>query len=197
MQLDYDIRLIRATETAVLRRMLYLAIFVPPGGTAPDESILDEPRLAAIYENWGRPGDLSLVATEHHDHGGSDHGEAAANEATPAEALHSDAAAGEHHHSPIIGAAWYRLFPADAPGYGFVAPGIPELAVAVVPEFRGMGVGTALLRALISRASEVGYRGISLSVDSRNPALGLYERLGFQVVKDGESPTMLLEFEGG
>jgi ribosomal protein S18 acetylase RimI-like enzyme len=178
MLLNYDIRLIRTTETEILRKMLYLAIFVPPGGRQPHGSIVDEPRLAAIYENWGRPGDLALIAIAHHDHGESP-------------------SAGVHHHPPVIGASWYRLFPADAPGYGFVAPEIPELAVAVVPEYRGMGVGTALLRALISRAWEVGYRGISLSVDSRNPALRLYERLGFQVVKSGESPTMLLEFGAG
>ena len=177
MPLNYNIRLIRATETAVLQRMLYLAIFVPPGEPAPDKSIVNEPRLAAIHENWGRPGDLALVAIRSHVHGGGAAG-----------------IVGEHGNRPVIGAAWYRLFPADAPGYGFVSSDVPELAVAVVPECRGMGVGTALLRALISRASEVGYRAISLSVESRNPALRLYKRLGFQVVKSGESPTMLLEF---
>ncbi len=66
--------------------------------------------------------------------------------------------------------------------------------MAVLPEYRGMGVGTALLRAVISRGAEVGYRGISLSVDMRNPALHLYERLGFQAVKSGKSLVMLLEF---
>ncbi len=132
-----------------------------------------------MYENWGRPGDLALIATLDHEH---DEPEGA-----------GGARVGVRRHRAIIGAAWYRLYPAEAPGYGFVAEEIPELSVAVEPEYRGMGVGTALLRALISRATEVGYRAVSLSVDARNPALRLYERLGFLVVKSEGNPTMLLE----
>ena len=45
-----------------------------------------------------------------------------------------------------VGAAWFRLFKASAPGYGFVDERRPELAVAVVPNARGKGVGSALLR---------------------------------------------------
>lgn len=40
------------------------------------------------------------------------------------------------------------------------------------------------------------YGGISLSVVGENPALHLYERFGFQIVKpDGASSTMLLRME--
>ena len=180
MELDYDIRLIRAAELTVLQKMLHLAIFVPPGDPALDRSTVQEPRLARMYENWDRPGDLALVATLHHEH---DEPEGAG--------THT------HHHPAIIGAAWYRLYPSEAPGYGFVAGDIPELSVAVQPEYRGRGVGTALLRALISRGTEVGYRAMSLSVDARNPALRLYERLGFQVVKSEGNPIMLLGLRPG
>src|SRR4051794_18512135 len=44
-----------------------------------------------------------------------------------------------------IGAAWARLFSAEEAGYGFVAPEVPELSVAVVSSMRGQGVGSALL----------------------------------------------------
>ena len=37
------------------------------------------------------------------------------------------------------GAAWYRLFPASAPGFGFVDEQIPEVSMAVVPSRRGRG----------------------------------------------------------
>jgi ribosomal protein S18 acetylase RimI-like enzyme len=78
------------------------------------------------------------------------------------------------------GAAWYRLFPEAAPGYGFVAPGIPELTIGVSAKTRGQGVGTLLLRALLATARAQHLARMSLSVDRRNPARALYERLGFR-----------------
>jgi ribosomal protein S18 acetylase RimI-like enzyme len=79
-----------------------------------------------------------------------------------------------------LGAAWYRLFPAEEPGWGFVAPDVPELGIGVVAEARGRGVGSALLDALLALAREQGYRAVSLSVDRQNPARRLYERKGFR-----------------
>jgi GNAT superfamily N-acetyltransferase len=77
------------------------------------------------------------------------------------------------------GAAWYRLFPAEDPGWGFVASDVPELSIGVVAEARGRGIGSALLDALLTLAREQGYRTVSLSVDRQNPARRLYERKGF------------------
>jgi GNAT superfamily N-acetyltransferase len=48
-----------------------------------------------------------------------------------------------------LGAAWYRLFPAEEPGWGFVASDIPELSIGVIAETRGRGIGSALLDALL------------------------------------------------
>jgi len=81
-----------------------------------------------------------------------------------------------------VGAAWFRVFKADEPGYGFVDEQTPELAIAVVPSQRGKGVGEQLLLALIDRAREAGYTSLSLSVEPGNPARKLYERHGFEVV---------------
>ena len=80
-----------------------------------------------------------------------------------------------------VGAAWFRLFPATAPGYGFVDEQTPELAVAVVPNARGKGVGSALLGSLLDRARADGYDAVSLSVDRHNEgAIALYEQAGFR-----------------
>jgi ribosomal protein S18 acetylase RimI-like enzyme len=77
------------------------------------------------------------------------------------------------------GASWYRLFPKAAPGYGFVAPEIPELTIGVSAAARGQGVGTQLLRSLLDTARAQSFQRLSLSVDRQNPARALYERLGF------------------
>jgi len=92
-----------------------------------------------------------------------------------------------------VGAAWYRLFPAAEPGYGFVDEQTPELAIAVVPGMRGRGIGDALLARLLDRGRDDGYERLSLSVDRSNEgAIRLYQRHGFeQQADDGVSLTMV------
>jgi ribosomal-protein-alanine N-acetyltransferase len=89
-----------------------------------------------------------------------------------------------------IGAVWLRYFSGSNPSYGYVADDIPELSMALLPEYRGQGIGTRLLGDLIASAPKT--RAISLSVDPGNPALALYERFGFRTVgASGTSVTML------
>src|SRR5438105_7189327 len=93
-----------------------------------------------------------------------------------------------------IGAAWYRHFSAAEPGYGYVADDVPELAIAVYPEFRGQRVGTLLLGSVIARAERDHTRAISLSVNRDNPVRRLYARYGFEVVGEpGDALTMRLD----
>lgn len=51
-------------------------------------------------------------------------------------------------------------------------------AIAIVPRYQKKGVGTALLRDVLGRASVP----VRLNVLHINPARGLYERLGFRVI---------------
>ena len=81
-----------------------------------------------------------------------------------------------------LGAAWYRFWSDADHSYGYVRPAVPELAIGVRAEARRLGVGEALLRALLAHASAQGVEEISLSVEFDNPALRLYERLGFRRV---------------
>jgi ribosomal protein S18 acetylase RimI-like enzyme len=78
-----------------------------------------------------------------------------------------------------LGAAWYRLHPDEAPGYGFVSSTIPELTIGTRDDARSQGIGRALLQALMELAQSEGYTALSLSVDRNNPARHLYARLGF------------------
>ncbi len=94
-----------------------------------------------------------------------------------------------------VGAAWFRLFPRARPGYGFVSETTPELAIAVVPNRRGHGIGAALLTSLVERARADGHPALSLCVDRLNlDAVRVYERHGFERVGESEdSLTMLAQ----
>jgi ribosomal protein S18 acetylase RimI-like enzyme len=50
--------------------------------------------------------------------------------------------------------------------------------IALMPEFRGRGIGTSVLRSLIEEA-DASARKLSIHVEMNNPARSLYERLGF------------------
>jgi len=50
--------------------------------------------------------------------------------------------------------------------------------IALVPEHRNRGVGTALLRELFAESASSG-KPITIHVEKYNPAMRLYERLGF------------------
>jgi GNAT superfamily N-acetyltransferase len=108
--------------------------------------------LSRYVDNWGRPGDVAVIAAE--------------------------------GRNPV-GAAWFRTFGADAPGYGFVDAQTPELTIAVVPSKRRHGVGQELLDALLERARAAGVGQLSLSVEKDSPAVAFYERNGFRA--SGES----------
>jgi ribosomal protein S18 acetylase RimI-like enzyme len=92
-----------------------------------------------------------------------------------------------------VGAAWYRLFSAESPGYGFVDGKTPEVSIAVQPLHRRKGIGGTLLRAAMVHAREEGYQTLSLSVAVHNRSRMLYQRVGFEKVgEQGESWTMLV-----
>ncbi len=55
--------------------------------------------------------------------------------------------------------------------------------IALLPEHRGTGIGTKLLRELQEEARSVG-KSLTIHVERFNPALRLYERLGFKQVED-------------
>jgi ribosomal protein S18 acetylase RimI-like enzyme len=55
--------------------------------------------------------------------------------------------------------------------------------IALLPEHRGNGVGSALIRDLLAEA-DAAEKCVTIHVERMNPALRLYERLGFAVAED-------------
>lgn len=60
--------------------------------------------------------------------------------------------------------------------------------IALLPEYRGAGIGERLVRAFVARAAERRMRAV-LYVETNNPVQALYRRLGFETV--GENGVYL------
>lgn len=88
----------------------------------------------------------------------------------------------------VVGAAWSRIME----DYGHIDSSTPSLAISLLPDYRGLGIGTQLLNSLLLLLQENGYLRASLSVQRDNPALRLYERAGFQILKEKGTEYLML-----
>lgn len=79
----------------------------------------------------------------------------------------------------LAGAAWIRRMQDDSGANAFVNEKTPVLTIAVIPEFRQQGIGTALLNQLALEAGAL-YDAISVSVLLDSPAAEFFERMGFE-----------------
>ncbi len=103
-----------------------------------------------------------------------------------------DTAVVAEDESTAIGAAWFRFWDDANHSFGYVSSEVPELAIGVAMEHRGRGVGRKLIQALICEAADAGIARISLSVERDNPALHLYESVGFKVIGHGGNPCTMV-----
>lgn len=55
--------------------------------------------------------------------------------------------------------------------------------IALLPDFRGKGVGTFLMQLLFDEASKEN-KSVTIHVEHNNPAMHLYQRLGFKHIHD-------------
>ncbi|MEH1838083.1 MAG: GNAT family N-acetyltransferase [Nostoc sp.] len=85
-----------------------------------------------------------------------------------------------------VGAAWLRLLIGENKGYDYVDDQTPELAIAILSQYRNKGIGTQLLTHLLTNA-KTSYPSISLSTRATNPAVGLYKRFGWEVIANSET----------
>lgn len=67
--------------------------------------------------------------------------------------------------------------------------------IALMPEHRGQGLGGRLMRALLDEAAAAG-KSVSIHVEFYNPALHLYERLGFHAKGEDNGVYRLMEWRG-
>lgn len=93
-----------------------------------------------------------------------------------------------HHYRTMIPSCLFQVIEHSGAGAGrlYLEPRVTRLNVvdiALLPDYCGRGIGSAILQALQTTAGASG-RGVSIMVEKFNPALRLYRRLGFTDVAD-------------
>ncbi|MBO4998305.1 MAG: GNAT family N-acetyltransferase [Lachnospira sp.] len=88
----------------------------------------------------------------------------------------------------IVGAVWTRIMN----DYGHIDDTIPSFAISLYKEFRGRGIGTALMEQMLTLLKKRGYKKASLSVQKANNACNLYLKVGFTVVDENEEEYIML-----
>ncbi|WP_405134218.1 GNAT family N-acetyltransferase [Nocardia sp. NBC_01388] len=90
------------------------------------------------------------------------------------------------------GAAWARLFDRAMGSPAFLGEQIPEITIAVAPDFRRRQLGTALLTELADAARAAGFLALSLGVETDNTAAQqLYRRDGWALHHTAGDYTIL------
>ena len=88
----------------------------------------------------------------------------------------------------VVGVVWTRVMH----DYGHLDDVTPSLAVAVSAGWRGYGIGTKLMRAMLNLLQAEGCEKLSLSVQKANRAAKLYRRLGFETVGETDEEYLML-----
>lgn len=89
----------------------------------------------------------------------------------------------------IVGAVWVRIMN----DYGHIDDTTPSFAISVYKEYRGKGIGTALMKKILATLKERGYKQASLSVQKENFAAKMYQKLGFQIIGVNEEEFLMLK----
>lgn len=92
----------------------------------------------------------------------------------------------------IVGAVWIRTFHNELKGCGYIDEQTPEIAIALFEAYRGKGIGTQMMEQMIVLMKSKGYAQVSLSITKGNPAVRLYERLGFLTIDENEEDYIML-----
>lgn len=93
----------------------------------------------------------------------------------------------------IAGIVWVRLFSSANPGCGYVSDYIPELSISIKEPYQRQGIGTRLIKYILSELEALNCPAVSINVDARNPAKAFYDSLGFEKVKEQDESEIMLK----
>ena len=88
----------------------------------------------------------------------------------------------------VIGAVWVRVMN----DYGHIEDGVPSFAISLYKEYRGYGIGTALMKKMLDELQKSGYEKTSLAVQKANYAVKMYKNVGFEIVDENEEEYIMV-----
>lgn len=88
----------------------------------------------------------------------------------------------------VVGAVWVRIMN----DYGHIDDETPSLAISLYEEYRNLGIGTALMRAMLQILKDKKYKQVSLSVQTANYAVNMYKKADFKVIDENEEDYIMV-----
>ena len=88
----------------------------------------------------------------------------------------------------IVGTVWVRIMD----DYGHIDDETPSFAISLYEEYRNLGIGTALMEAMLQFLREKGYKQTSLSVQKVNYAVCMYQKAGFEIIDENEEEYIMV-----
>ena len=87
-----------------------------------------------------------------------------------------------------VGAFWVRIMN----DYGHIDGETPSFAISLYKEYRGLGIGTEMMTAMLAILKDRGYKQASLAVQKANYAVKMYHKVGFEIVGENEEEYIMI-----
>lgn len=91
-------------------------------------------------------------------------------------------------NNKIVGAVWVRIMN----DFGHVDDQTPSFAISLFKEYRGLGIGTEMMKRMLAILQNCGYEKASLSVQKANYAAKMYRDIGFEIVDENEEEYIMV-----
>ena len=88
----------------------------------------------------------------------------------------------------VVGVVWVRIMD----DYGHVEDGVPSFAISLYKEYRGLGIGTSMMKQMLIELKSRGYEKTSLAVQKENYAVRMYKNVGFKIIDENEEEYIMV-----
>lgn len=91
-------------------------------------------------------------------------------------------------NNKVIGAVWVRIMN----DYGHIDDKTPSFAISLYKEYRGIGIGTEMMKQMLITLKNFGYKQASLAVQKANYAVKMYRNVGFEIIDENEEEYIMM-----